>query len=90
MQAMRGAAAGRAAVIATVHDLSFAAAFADRIVLMQGGRIIVDAPPEDALTAPRLSEVYQAEIGVHRTPSGALAVSPIYPATKETDPCILQ
>lgn len=81
MQAMRRAAANGAAVIATVHDLGFAAAFADRIALMSGGKIVADAPPAETLTATRLSDVFEAPISVHHAPDGALTVSPIYPQT---------
>jgi energy-coupling factor transport system ATP-binding protein len=42
-------AAGGAAVIVATHDTEFAAAFANRIVLMGDGVVIADGPPADLL-----------------------------------------
>lgn len=53
-----------AAVIAVVHDLELAAAYADRVVLLDDGRVVMDGPPRTALDAAVLSEVYGHEIEV--------------------------
>lgn len=45
-------------VLAVVHDLSLAAAFADHIVLMANGRIVVEGQPEEVLQSQYLSSVY--------------------------------
>lgn len=45
-------------VVAVLHDLSLAARFASRIVLMGQGRIIADGPVEDVLTAAHLEAVF--------------------------------
>jgi energy-coupling factor transport system ATP-binding protein len=42
-------AAGGAAVIVATHDTDFAAAFADRVVLMGAGAVIADGPPSELL-----------------------------------------
>lgn len=52
------------AVVAVVHDLELAAAYADRIVLLDHGRVAIDGPPETALDATVLSEVYRHDIEV--------------------------
>ncbi|MGQ4532185.1 heme ABC transporter ATP-binding protein [Dermabacteraceae bacterium P13138] len=57
-----------AAVVMIVHDLSLAAAYADRIVLLRGGRICADGTPREVLTAPLLSEVYDHPILVLTDP----------------------
>ena len=51
------AAAGRTVVVA-LHDLSLAARFCHRIVLMQAGRAVAAGTPEDVLTPEHLAAVY--------------------------------
>ncbi|GAB2968729.1 siderophore ABC transporter ATP-binding protein CdtA [Streptomyces pseudoechinosporeus] len=56
------------AVGAVLHDLDQAAALADRIVLLDEGRIIADGLPEDVLTAQRLTDTYGIRIEVGTDP----------------------
>jgi iron complex transport system ATP-binding protein len=51
------AAAGRTVVVA-LHDLSLAARFCHRIVLMQAGRVVAAGAPEDVLRIEHLASVY--------------------------------
>jgi iron complex transport system ATP-binding protein len=51
------AAAGRTVVVA-LHDLSLAARFCHRIVLMQAGRVVAAGMPEDVLRIEHLAAVY--------------------------------
>jgi iron complex transport system ATP-binding protein len=51
------ASAGRTVVVA-LHDLSLAARFCHRIVLMQAGRAVAAGTPEDVLKAEHLAAVY--------------------------------
>src|SRR3712207_5983642 len=37
-------------VLATMHDLSVAGEYADRLVLMAGGRVVAAGPPREVLT----------------------------------------
>jgi len=46
------------AVAAVLHDLSLAARNADRIVVIDEGRIVADGHPRDVLTAERLVETF--------------------------------
>jgi iron complex transport system ATP-binding protein len=46
------------AVLAIVHDLLLAARFADRVIVMDRGRLVADAPPADALNPGRLADVF--------------------------------
>nr|WP_202539596.1 ABC transporter ATP-binding protein [Streptomyces sp. SID8379] len=56
------------AVGAVLHDLDQAAAVADRIVLLDSGRVVADGAPEDVLTADRLSATYGIRIEVDTDP----------------------
>jgi energy-coupling factor transport system ATP-binding protein len=47
---LRSLAHGGAAVVVAAHDPEFAAAFADRVVLLAEGRVIADGPTRDVLT----------------------------------------
>lgn len=45
-------------VIAVLHDLNAAAAYADRIVMMNEGRIVATGSPRDVLNSELLDDVY--------------------------------
>jgi iron complex transport system ATP-binding protein len=58
MDLLRRAARGGSGVLAILHDLTLAARFADRVVVMDRGRIVADAPPVDALSPARIAQVF--------------------------------
>jgi len=74
MELLREIAHGGAAVLAIIHDLTLAMRFADRVVLMNQGRIVANDAPRQALTAERIAEIFG--ISVHRvdTPDGPLLI----------------
>ena len=73
------AAAGATAVV-VLHDLSLAAAYADRIVLLHAGRIRMAGTPREVLRPDVLEEVYRHPVAVIEHPeSGGLAVVPLRP-----------
>ena len=77
-EARRLASAGGTAVVVVLHDLSLAAAWADRVVLLDGGRVRGDGPPGAVLDGAVLSEVYGHPIEVVRRPGGdELVVLPV-------------
>lgn len=45
-------------VIAVLHDLTLAARYCARLLLLDDGRLVADGPPRDVLTSARLAEVY--------------------------------
>jgi iron complex transport system ATP-binding protein len=47
------------AVVCTLHDLTLAADFADRVLILDQGRIIADAPPDEALTEATIAQAFQ-------------------------------
>jgi iron complex transport system ATP-binding protein len=65
------------AVLAIVHDLTLAAAFCDRLVLMRGGSVVAEGEPEEILRPEVLSEVYGTEVEVFAHPrTGRPVVAP--------------
>ncbi|MBO3089074.1 heme ABC transporter ATP-binding protein [Cellulomonas dongxiuzhuiae] len=67
---VRQAARGGAAVVVVLHDLTLAAAWADRVVVLADGRVRADGAPADVLTSDLLSAVYQHPVDVWHRPSG--------------------
>lgn len=63
-------------IITAMHDLTLAGQFADRLLLMAGGRIVADGPAQQVLTAEYIREFYQANVEVVSVNSG-VAVLPI-------------
>lgn len=59
------AAVGRAVVI-VVHDLSLAGAYADRIALLDAGRLDAVGTPHEVMTAERVGRVYGLDVQIHR------------------------
>ncbi|ATD69757.1 MULTISPECIES: ABC transporter ATP-binding protein [Gordonia] len=51
-------------VIAAMHDLTSAAQYGQRLMLLDRGRIVADGPPAEVLTAERLRDVYAAKVEV--------------------------
>ncbi len=58
IERLRAEARRGAAVLASIHDLALARTFADRVLVMTGGRIIADGPPESALAPELLKSVF--------------------------------
>lgn len=74
----RERAAAGAAVVVVLHDLGVAAAYADRVAVLEAGRIAADGPPRQILTPELLSRVYQHPVDVFDHPvTGAQLVLPV-------------
>jgi iron complex transport system ATP-binding protein len=54
------ASAGQA-VLVVLHDLALAARFCDEIILLDQGKLAIQAPPREALTASTLANVYRVK-----------------------------
>ncbi|MFG1888808.1 heme ABC transporter ATP-binding protein [Micromonospora sp. NPDC049051] len=52
------------AVVAVLHDLTLAGAYADTVTLLCDGRVRAAGPPAQVFTAPLLSEVYRHDVEV--------------------------
>lgn len=66
------------AVLATMHDLSVAGEYADRLVLLADGQVVADGPPDRVLTGELLGRHYQARVRVIEGEHGPLVV-PVRP-----------
>lgn len=65
------------AVLAVVHDLSLAGAYADRVAIMREGRVVAEGTPETVITADLVARVYDARAAVIQHPeTGRPAVIP--------------
>ncbi|MVU82469.1 heme ABC transporter ATP-binding protein [Nocardia sp. ET3-3] len=74
----RERATAGAAVVVVLHDLGVAAAYADRVAVLEAGRIAADGPPREILTPALLSRVYQHPVDVFDHPvTGAQLVLPV-------------
>jgi iron complex transport system ATP-binding protein len=58
MALLRAEAARGATVIAVLHDLTLAARWCDRLLLIDEGRLVADGRPAEVLTADRIGAVY--------------------------------
>ncbi|MEM1383648.1 MAG: ATP-binding cassette domain-containing protein [Pseudomonadota bacterium] len=76
VRAARGAAAEGAGVLAVLHDLTLAAAIADRVVVMNAGAIAANGTPAEVLSSEVLSPVYGIDLVTLETGRGGLAVVP--------------
>jgi iron complex transport system ATP-binding protein len=55
------------AVVCTLHDLTLAAEFANRVLILDEGRVVVDAPPDQALTEATIARAFQVGTRIDRT-----------------------
>jgi cobalamin transport system ATP-binding protein len=51
-------------VVATLHDLTLAGQFADRLVLLDAGRVVLDGAARDVVRSPELSDCYGMQLRV--------------------------
>jgi iron complex transport system ATP-binding protein len=80
MERLRAAIdSGRGAIVA-MHDLDLAARYADRLVLMEGGRIVAEGEPQAMLGSAELGEVF----GIERSDGGWRPLS--RPADRRSSP----
>ena len=75
-QQLSSLASSGLALLVAVHDLNLAAQYADRMILMQEGRVYADGDPEYVLTASNLARVYGLSARVEKLPEGYPLVIP--------------
>lgn len=64
-------------VISATHDLTLAAAYADRLALISLGGLVAEGTPVEVLTTATLGEHYGVPLRVIRDPDGGVAVIPL-------------
>ncbi len=64
-------------MLAVVHDLTLAARYCDRLVMLRSGSVVASGAPEDVLTSRILRDVYGVAVDVFPHPvSGRPVVAP--------------
>ncbi|MEX0843515.1 MAG: ABC transporter ATP-binding protein [Gemmatimonadota bacterium] len=78
LELLRRSVDGGMTVLLVTHHLDLAARFADRVLLLDRGRVAAEGPPADVLTVETLEGVYQWPLAVASHPvTGALSVTPL-------------
>ena len=67
----------RLTVISALHDLTLAAQFCDRLVMMSDGKAILDGPPRSVITEGALRDHYGAQVRVISGPEFGVVVIPL-------------
>jgi len=65
----RLAAAEGLMVLVVTHEINLASETADRILLLEAGRVVRQGPPEAVLEAAELSRIFRTPVAVDRNPS---------------------
>jgi iron complex transport system ATP-binding protein len=64
-------------VLSTMHDLTLAGQYADRLLLLDGGRLVAAGSAEEVLTRALITEHYGAEVEVVDAPGSGFVVVPV-------------
>lgn len=73
-------------VVAALHDLSLAAAFADHVVIVQHGRIVAEGPTRATLSPELVREVYGVRAVWLENPLTGRPLLAVAPGTDSTSP----
>jgi iron complex transport system ATP-binding protein len=57
-------------VVAATHDLNLAAAYSDRVVVLNRGRVVTDGPPRESLAPETVESVFEVQAKVEDGPDG--------------------
>lgn len=77
MALIKAFCAGGGGALVTLHDLSLAVRFADRVILLNQGRLIADGGPETAMSPALLAQVFGINAAVMGT--GVIINGPVSP-----------
>jgi iron complex transport system ATP-binding protein len=70
VETARQRAHGGTAVIAILHDLNLAMRFADRIILLQRGSLVIDGGPRDTVTTETIRRIFEVDAPIQYTDNG--------------------
>ena len=76
VEAARRRAAGGTAVIAILHDLNLAIRFADRLIVLNGGKLAADGPRTEVVTHETIRDIFEIDAVVHQADDGVPYVLP--------------
>ncbi len=74
MELLARVAHGGTAVLAVLHDLALAARFADRVLVMDRGRLVADGAARDVLTPDTIATVFGVEAVLTETGVGTIPI----------------
>ena len=78
----------RCTVVVAIHDLTLAAQYCDRLVMLDAGRRYAEGPPHTVLTRENISRVYGTEVHILAHPRGGTpVVLPVSERRHEDIPC---
>lgn len=78
MEVLDGLAKEGRTIVVSMHDLSLAARWCKRLILLNKGKVISDGPPQSVLTRDRLADVYGVTAHISDGPDGMI----VLPITK--------
>ena len=67
----------RLTILSAMHDLTLAGQYADRLVLLDGGRVAAAGTASEVLTTALISAHYAADVAVVEAPGSGVAVLPV-------------
>lgn len=77
MEILRSRVDAGLTVLSSLHDLALAAAFADRVAILQAGRVFADGAPHDVLSESSIQRAFGVRVRILREDvSGNLTVLP--------------
>jgi iron complex transport system ATP-binding protein len=74
MGLLRDAARAGGAVLTVVHDLALAARYADRVLVMEKGRLAADGAPAEALSRERIAAIFGVDAVLMDTGEGTVPI----------------
>jgi iron complex transport system ATP-binding protein len=80
LELLREAADSGLTVVVVTHGLDLAARFADRMLLLDDGKVAAEGTPAEVMTEETITEVYQWPVAIAPDPaSGAPRITPLRP-----------
>ncbi|HRP07943.1 MAG TPA: ABC transporter ATP-binding protein, partial [Gemmatimonadales bacterium] len=77
LELLRDLADSGIGILAITHHLNAAVQYADRVMLLERGRLAAEGTPHDVLTAEIVSRVFNWPVDVHRLDGGAPHLIPL-------------
>lgn len=62
-------------IVAILHDINLTARHADRVIALKQGRIFFDGSPDELLSGPLLSQLYDIDIQLIEQPGSARKIA---------------